>query len=50
VAAIPPPLAMGSVELETGEWVSGFVCEPLVVESAEDITALGAWRRYIATR
>ena len=28
VAAIPSPLAMGSVQLDTGEWVSGFVCEP----------------------
>jgi allophanate hydrolase len=41
---------MGSIQLDTGEWVSGFVCEPLAVESAEDITALGAWRRYVATR
>jgi allophanate hydrolase len=50
VAGIPSPLAMGSIQLDSGEWVSGFVCEPLAVESAEDITALGAWRRYVATR
>ena len=26
---VPPPLAIGSVQLDTGEWVKGFVCEPL---------------------
>ena len=48
VAAIPPPLAMGSVQLDTGEWVSGFVCEPLALEGAQDITAFGGWRPYLA--
>jgi allophanate hydrolase len=50
VAAIPSPLAVGSVQLETGEWVTGFVCEPIAIESAEDITTLGGWRRYLASR
>lgn len=48
VAAIPPPLAMGRVQLDTGEWVSGFVCEPLALSEAKDITAFGGWRRYLA--
>lgn len=50
VAAIPSPLAMGRVQLDTGEWVSGFVCEPLAVAGAEDITAFGGWRRYLASK
>jgi allophanate hydrolase len=50
VAAVPPPLAIGSVQLETGDWVKGFVCEPLAVTGAEDITRFGGWRRYCAQR
>ena len=49
VAAIPPPLAMGRVQLDTGDWVSGFVCEPRALEGAEDITAFAGWRRYLAS-
>jgi len=46
VAAIPYPLGIGKVELESGEWVSGFVCEGLAVQDAEDISAYGSWRVY----
>jgi allophanate hydrolase len=49
VAAVAPPLAIGTVELETGEWVKGFVCEPLAVPGANDITHFGGWRRYRAS-
>jgi len=27
--------------------VSGFVCEGMAIEGAEDISALGSWRKYI---
>ena len=47
VAAIPQPLGMGKVELENGEWVSGFICEGYAVSEAEDITPLGGWRNYL---
>ena len=50
VAAIPPPLAIGTLRLEGGGAVKGFLCEPLAVEGAEDITALGGWRAYLAAR
>jgi allophanate hydrolase len=46
VAAVPPPLAIGNVRLDTGEWVKGFVCEPLAMLGAEEITHFGGWRRY----
>jgi allophanate hydrolase len=49
VAAVPPPLAIGNVELDTGEWVKGFVCEPFAVPGAEEITHFGGWRRYRAS-
>ena len=49
VAAVPPPLAVGTLRLDDGGEVKGFLCEPLAVEGARDITALGGWRRYLAT-
>ncbi|MEM8493238.1 MAG: amidase family protein, partial [Pseudomonadota bacterium] len=47
VAAIPYPLGIGKLELDSGEWVSGFICEGLGIEGAEDISNLGSWRTYI---
>jgi allophanate hydrolase len=49
VAKIPQPLGIGKVKLQDRSWVSGFLCEAYAVESAQDITTLGGWRRYIAT-
>jgi len=48
VAEVPPPLAIGTVMLEDGSHVKGFVAEPRALEGAEDITGLGGWRAYIA--
>jgi allophanate hydrolase len=48
VAAIPAPLGIGKVLLEDGSQVSGFVCEALAAEGAQDITHLGGWRAYLA--
>ena len=47
VAAIPPPLAIGTVELADGETVKGFVCESYCVGDAADITDLSGWRRFL---
>jgi len=47
VADVPPPLAIGTVTLEDGSLVKGFVAEPRATAGAEDITALGGWRRYL---
>jgi len=48
VAEVPPPLAIGTVTLADGSSVKGFVAEPRGLAGAEDITALGGWRAYIA--
>ncbi|TVV76809.1 allophanate hydrolase [Sphingomonas solaris] len=48
VAEVPPPLAIGTVTLADGSLVKGFVAEPRAMAGAEDITALGGWRAYIA--
>lgn len=49
VAAIPAPLGIGTVELEDGSSVKGFLCEPAALRNAREITELGAWRTYLAT-
>jgi allophanate hydrolase len=46
VDGIPPPLGIGTVELEDGEQVRGFVCEGYAVAGARDISALGSWRKF----
>ena len=50
VAGIPAPLGIGSMELEDGEVVKGFLCEAYATRDARDITALGGWRRYLETQ
>lgn len=46
VDAVPAPLAIGRVVLEDGSDVAGFVCEPIGVQDAPDVTAWGGWRAY----
>jgi allophanate hydrolase len=50
VSRIPAPLGIGKVELGDGRQVSGFLCEAYALEGAEEITALGGWRRYIISK
>jgi allophanate hydrolase len=50
VAEVPPPLAIGTVTLDDGTDVKGFVAEPRALDGAEDATALGGWRAYIARK
>ena len=49
VAGIPAPLGIGTVELEDGSAVQGFVCDEVAARQARDITALGGWRAYLAS-
>lgn len=50
VALIPPPLGIGTLELEDGTSVKGFLCEAYAVAGAEDITATGGWRAWLGQR
>jgi allophanate hydrolase len=47
VAAVPPPLGIGSCVLSDGRTVKSFICEPWALHHAEDITALGGWRAFV---
>jgi allophanate hydrolase len=44
VAAIAPPLGLGTVALADGDRVTGFLCEAHAVEDARDISEFGGWR------
>ncbi|MGG7308708.1 allophanate hydrolase [Curtobacterium sp. AB451] len=46
VAALPAPMAIGSVTLDDGSDVTGFTVEAHAVAGAEDITHHGGWRAY----
>ncbi|HEX2713389.1 MAG TPA: allophanate hydrolase [Candidatus Acidoferrales bacterium] len=46
LAEIPPPLAIGSITLESGESVKGFLCEAWAIAGATEITRFGGWRAY----
>ena len=48
VAEVPAPLAIGSVTLEDGSTVRGFGAEPRALDGAQDISAYGGWRAYLA--
>jgi allophanate hydrolase len=50
VSEVPPPLAIGTLELEDGSSVKGFVCEPRALDGALDITSFGGWRGYLRDR
>jgi allophanate hydrolase len=48
VAAVPPPLSIGSVKLANGRLVKGFLVEAEAVAGARDISAYGGWRAFVA--
>ncbi len=50
VQNIPAPLGIGKVTLDDGSQVSGFLCEPYAIAGAQEVTDLGGWRAYIASR
>jgi allophanate hydrolase len=47
IAAIPAPLGVGTIELDSGASVTGFLCEGYASEGAADITSYGGWRDYV---
>jgi allophanate hydrolase len=49
VARVPAPLCIGSVELEDGARVSGFLCEPHAIVGAREISSFGGWRAFRQT-
>ncbi len=50
VAAIPPPLSIGTVRLADGRGVKGFIVEPADIDGARDISTFGGWRAFMAEK
>jgi allophanate hydrolase len=50
VAAIPPPLSIGTIRLADGRDVKGFIVEPAGIDGARDISAFGGWRAFMAAK
>lgn len=46
IGSVESPLAIGSVELENGEWVKGFVGDFSASDGAIDITSYGGWLHF----
>jgi allophanate hydrolase len=47
VAAVPSPLAIGTVTLADGRAVKGFLVETQGVVGARDISSFGGWRAFM---
>jgi allophanate hydrolase len=47
VAAVPPPLSIGTVTLADGRAVKGFLVEAQGIAGARDISSFGGWRAFI---
>jgi allophanate hydrolase len=48
VSKIPGPLGIGKVLLESGDELPGFIAEPRAADGAEEITAFGGWKAWLA--
>jgi allophanate hydrolase len=48
VAAVPPPLSIGTLELGDGRTVTGFLVEAEAIVGARDISTFGGWRAFMA--
>jgi allophanate hydrolase len=48
VAAVPPPLSIGTLELCGGHAVKGFLVEAEAIEGARDISSFGGWSAFMA--
>ena len=49
LSGISQPLGIGTLVLDDGGSVKGFLCETAGLDGAEDITDFGGWRRYLAS-
>ena len=48
VAAIPPPLSIGTIRLADGRSVKGFIVEAADINGARDISDFSGWRAFVA--
>ena len=49
VAAVPPPMTIGTIRLADGRIEKGFLVEAAATDGARDISDFGGWRPYVAS-
>jgi allophanate hydrolase len=49
VAGVGAPLGIGTIQLEDGQSLQGFLCESYAVKDAVDISNFGGWRAYVTS-
>lgn len=47
ISNVPKPLCIGTLTLDDGAEVKGFLCETVGVDGAEDVTRFGGWRAFL---
>ena len=47
VSDVPPPLAIGTLNLADGRRVKGFLVEADATKGARDISEMGGWRAFV---
>ncbi len=50
LAGVAPPLGLGTIALEDGGAVTGFLCEAYAVAGAREISEFGGWRAWQSSR
>ena len=50
VANVPPPMVIGTLQLEDNTTVKGFLCEPFALKTAKDISEFAGWRAYLKSK
>lgn len=50
IAQVPAPLGIGTVTLDDGAEVKGFICENIGLKGATDITHFEGWRKFVASK
>jgi allophanate hydrolase len=49
VASIPSPLGIGTIRLQDGRQIQGFLVEPEAINGARDISGFRGWRAFVAS-
>ena len=49
LSAIPSPLGLGTLFLDDGSCVHGFICEPRVIAESRNISSFSGWKTFLAS-
>ena len=47
ISGVPAPLGIGTLTLDNGTQVKGFICEAIGMVGAKELTEFGGWRAYL---